>query len=189
MIHSCAVLVDGGHRERTGLGCADDPGAEVVVEWVALLVAAMNYGQVLYVWSCDAVQNCAAVASAGAAADDRRSEEASDLARSEGLEPQTFLIRRSRQVVQARLLAAVTSSSVRTGLAVDLVEGLAEVGGDGVGCGEGVRPGLDLDGAVAAGGLDELAGRPAGLVLDPAADGQGGEDDGQVASIESRTRW
>ena len=41
-------------------------------------------------------------------------------------------------------------------------------------------PGLDLDGAVAAGGLDEFADGPAGLVLDPAADRHGGEDDGQV---------
>jgi len=40
--------------------------------------------------------------------------------------------------------------------------------------------GLDLEGAVAAGGLAELADGPAGLVLDPAADRQCGEDDGQV---------
>ena len=38
----------------------------------------------------------------------------------------------------------------------------------------------DLDGAVAAGGLDELADGPAGLVFDPAADRERGEDDGQV---------
>jgi hypothetical protein len=50
----------------------------------------------------------------------------------------------------------------------------------GVGGGDGVLAGLDLDGAVAAGGLDELADGPAGLVLDPAADRQGGEHDGQV---------
>jgi hypothetical protein len=43
-----------------------------------------------------------------------------------------------------------------------------------------VLVGLDLDGAVTAGGGDELPYGPAGLVLDPAADGQGGEDDGQV---------
>ena len=40
--------------------------------------------------------------------------------------------------------------------------------------------GLDLNGAVATGGLDEFPDRPAGLCLDPAADGKGGEDDGQV---------
>jgi hypothetical protein len=39
---------------------------------------------------------------------------------------------------------------------------------------------LDLDGAVAAGCLDELADGPAGDLLDPAADGQGSEHDGQV---------
>jgi hypothetical protein len=39
-----------------------------------------------------------------------------------------------------------------------------------------VVAGLDLDGAVAAGGFDELADGPAGLVLDPPADGQRGED-------------
>jgi hypothetical protein len=61
-----------------------------------------------------------------------------------------------------------------------VVDGVAEVVGDGVGGGDFVRAGLDRDGAVAAGCLDELADGPAGLVLDPAADGQGGEDDGQV---------
>jgi len=40
--------------------------------------------------------------------------------------------------------------------------------------------GLDPNGAVAAGGADELADRPAGLDLDPAADRDGGEHDGQV---------
>jgi len=39
----------------------------------------------------------------------------------------------------------------------DRFEGLAEVGGDGVGGGDGVRAGLDLDGAVAPGSVDELA--------------------------------
>jgi hypothetical protein len=43
-----------------------------------------------------------------------------------------------------------------------------------------VRAGLDLDGAVAAGGLDGLADGPAGLLLDPPADRERGEDDGQV---------
>ena len=41
--------------------------------------------------------------------------------------------------------------------AFDRFEGLAEVVGDSVGGGDGVRAGLDLDGAVAAGGTDELA--------------------------------
>ena len=58
-------------------------------------------------------------------------------------------------------------------------EGCPEVGGQGVG-GDGVRPGLDCDGPVAAGGLDELADGPAGLALDPAADCQCREDDGHV---------
>jgi hypothetical protein len=42
--------------------------------------------------------------------------------------------------------------------AVDGVEGLAEVAGDGVGGGDGLPSGADLDGAVAAGGLDEFPG-------------------------------
>ena len=41
-------------------------------------------------------------------------------------------------------------------VAVDGVEGLAEVVGEGVGGGDGLPSGLDLDGAVAAGGLDEF---------------------------------
>lgn len=40
--------------------------------------------------------------------------------------------------------------------------------------------GLDLDGAVAAGGADELLDRPAGAVFDPAGHGEGGKHDGQV---------
>jgi hypothetical protein len=69
---------------------------------------------------------------------------------------------------------------VRCCLAVNLAEGCAEVGGQWVSGGDGVRAGLDLDGAVSAGGLDELADGPAGPVLDPAADCQCREDDGQV---------
>src|SRR6185437_12280763 len=57
---------------------------------------------------------------------------------------------------------------VRTWFAVDLVEGLAEVVGQGLGGGDGLGSGLDLDGAIAAGGPDELADGPAGLCLDPA---------------------
>jgi len=39
---------------------------------------------------------------------------------------------------------------------------------------------LDLDSAVAAGCLRELAYRPAGLALDPAADRKRREDDGEM---------
>src|SRR5215469_5929995 len=46
---------------------------------------------------------------------------------------------------------------VHTGSIVDRVEGLTEVVGDGVGGGEDVVAGLDPNGAVAAGGLHELA--------------------------------
>ena len=49
-----------------------------------------------------------------------------------------------------------------------------------VGGGDGVVAGLDLDRAIAAGCADELPYRPAGGVLHAAADGQGGEHDGQV---------
>jgi hypothetical protein len=40
---------------------------------------------------------------------------------------------------------------------VDAVEGQAEVVGQGIGCGDDVRAGLDPGGPVAAGGLDEFA--------------------------------
>jgi hypothetical protein len=46
-----------------------------------------------------------------------------------------------------------------------------EVTGYWVGGGDGVAAGVDLDGAVAAGGLDESLDAPAGFVLDPAAGG------------------
>ena len=46
--------------------------------------------------------------------------------------------------------------------------------------GEDVLAGADLDGAVAAGGADELLDGPAGAVLDEPGDGQGGEHDRQV---------
>jgi hypothetical protein len=51
----------------------------------------------------------------------------------------------------------------------DGFDGSAEVVGEGVGGGDDVGACLDLHGAVAAGGLDELADGPACLVLDPAA--------------------
>jgi hypothetical protein len=72
---------------------------------------------------------------------------------------------------------------------VDRAEGLAQVVGERVGGGDGVRPGLDLDGAVAAGGLDELSDRPAGPVLDRAADRERREDDGQVRFDRVLVRW
>src|SRR5260370_13800819 len=52
--------------------------------------------------------------------------------------------------------------------------------GKGAGSGDDVRSGLDLSGAVPAGGADEPAGRPAGAVFGPAADGQRGEHDRQA---------
>jgi len=57
------------------------------------------------------------------------------------------------------------------------LEGLPEVAGEGIGGGDGLPSGLDLNGAVSAGCLDELPDRPAGLRLDPAADGEGGAHD------------
>jgi hypothetical protein len=63
---------------------------------------------------------------------------------------------------------------------IDLGQGCPEVVGYGVGGGDGVGAGLDGDGAVAAGGADEFPDAPAGDGLDPVADGQGGEHDGQV---------
>jgi hypothetical protein len=66
--------------------------------------------------------------------------------------------------------------------AVDGFDGLSEVVGSRVSGGDDVIAGLDVNGAVAAGGLDEPAGGPAGRVLDPAADGQGREDDAQLAA-------
>ena len=63
---------------------------------------------------------------------------------------------------------------------VDRFEWLTEVAGERVGGGDDVRPGLDLHGAVAAGGPYELADGPAGVAFDPAADRERGEDDGQV---------
>ena len=46
---------------------------------------------------------------------------------------------------------------VRTQIVVDAVEGVAEVVVEGVGGGDDVGSGLDFDGLVAAGGLNELA--------------------------------
>jgi hypothetical protein len=69
---------------------------------------------------------------------------------------------------------------VRTSAAGYGFQGVAEVVGQGVSGGDGLPSGLDLDGAVAVGGLDEFPDRPACLCFDPPADGQRGEHDGQV---------
>jgi hypothetical protein len=60
---------------------------------------------------------------------------------------------------------------------LDEGEGIAEVWRQRVFGGEGVVADTDLDGAVAAGGADELPDGPAGAVLGEPSDGQGGEDD------------
>lgn len=64
---------------------------------------------------------------------------------------------------------------MRVSWRVDGAECLAQVVREWVGGGDGLPSGLDLNGAVAAGGLDEFPDRPAGLCLGPAADGKGGE--------------
>jgi hypothetical protein len=56
-----------------------------------------------------------------------------------------------------------------SGAGVDGFDGLAQVVGQRVGGGDDVVAGMDLDGAVSAGGLDELADRSARPMLDPAA--------------------
>jgi hypothetical protein len=66
---------------------------------------------------------------------------------------------------------------------------LAQVGGDGVGSGDGLPSGLDLDTAAAAGGLDEfLIDQPVcasiGLVAARAA-----KTMVRRATTESRLRW
>ncbi len=57
---------------------------------------------------------------------------------------------------------------------------MAEVVGQGIGGGDGVVASLDLDGLVTAAGGTNFPDGPSGPRFDPAADGQGGEDDGQV---------
>jgi hypothetical protein len=59
--------------------------------------------------------------------------------------------------------------------------------GQGVGRAEDLVTSLDFDGAVAAGGADELPDGPAGAAFDEARDGQSSEDDGQVGL--SMVRW
>jgi hypothetical protein len=63
---------------------------------------------------------------------------------------------------------------------VDGLEGLAEVVGEVVGGGDRVLTGVDLNGAVSARGLYEFPDRAAGLRLDPAADGERGEHNGEM---------
>ena len=86
--------------------------------------------------------------------------------------------RRGRPIPGWRLVPG--DLSVRIVRVPDVVEGLAQVGWERVFGDEGVLAGLDLDGAVVTGGPDEFPDRPAGPGLDPAADGQRREHDGQV---------
>jgi len=79
---------------------------------------------------------------------------------------------------------------VRTWAGVaDLGQGLLEVVGEGVGGGDGVRAGLDGDGAVAAGGADEF------LMLQPVVvsiqwlTARAAKTMVRCASMESRVRW
>ena len=64
--------------------------------------------------------------------------------------------------------------------AMDFGEGFGEFGGWGLGGGQGLAPGLDGDGAVAACGTHEFLDTPTSLSLNPVADRQGGEHDRQV---------
>jgi hypothetical protein len=47
LVQDRAVVVDGCHREGSELVGADDPGAEVVVDWAAVLVPVLDEGQEL----------------------------------------------------------------------------------------------------------------------------------------------
>jgi hypothetical protein len=69
---------------------------------------------------------------------------------------------------------------VRSVVLADGVECGVEVVGVGVGGGDGVFAGLDLDGAVAACGADEFLDRPVGGVFDSAGYREDGKHDGQV---------
>ena len=70
-----------------------------------------------------------------------------------------------------------------------MVEGLIEVGGQGIDGGDGAVAGSDFGGAVAAGGTDEFPDRLARLVLHPAADAKAAKTMVRWASIQSRVRW
>jgi hypothetical protein len=63
---------------------------------------------------------------------------------------------------------------------VEPVQDDTDVVGQGVGGGDGLVSGLDLDGVVAAQPGDELLDRPVGELLEPAGDGEGGEHDSEV---------
>ena len=65
-------------------------------------------------------------------------------------------------------------------VAVDGFEGLAQVVGERIGGHDRLPSGLDLYGAVSAGGFDEFPDGPAGSCLDPAADGEGCEHHREV---------
>ncbi len=69
--------------------------------------------------------------------------------------PQSYAICKSDPLAKGYDLTC--DNLVRACRVVDRIDGLAQVVGDGVGGGDGVRSGLDLDGAVAAGCLDESA--------------------------------
>src|SRR5690349_17085427 len=85
------------------------------------------------------------------------------------------------QVCAAGDLCGPTSVKlVRTVVSDDLRQRVVEVGGQSVLGGDGVLAGADADRAVAAGGADEVFDRPSGAVFDQAADGESGEDDGEV---------
>jgi len=69
---------------------------------------------------------------------------------------------------------------VRYSLPWSRCKGGADVVGRRVGGGDDLVAGLDFDGVVAAQAGDELLDRPVGAPLEPAGDGEGGEDDGEV---------
>src|SRR6476659_7374506 len=104
----------------------------------------------------------------------------------EGLEPpqRRVDLRRgtvsSLQMLEVSLGAPDFCQLVRTFRLGDQVERLAEIGREWVLGGEDLQAGADLDGAVAAGGVYEPADRPAGALLDQAADRERGEHDRQV---------
>ena len=76
-----------------------------------------------------------------------------------------------------------------TYVAVDVVEGLIEVGGQGVGGGDGMAAGSDFDGVVAAGGADEfLIDQPVWFSIQRLT-AKAAKTMIRWASIESRVRW
>ena len=69
------------------------------------------------------------------------------------------------------------------------VSAAAEVAGQGIGGGDGVGSGLDLDSAVAAGGADESPDRPACPVFGQRLTGMAANPIVRWAPIESRRWW